>query len=54
MFSGDDRLCISVVVNADVTQLVESQPSKLLVAGSNPVVRSKIRVIKIKITLTVF
>ena len=25
---------------ADVTQLVESQPSKLLVAGSNPVVRS--------------
>ena len=26
--------------NAGVTQLVESQPSKLLVAGSNPVSRS--------------
>ena len=27
--------------NAGVTQLVESQPSKLLVAGSSPVSRSK-------------
>jgi hypothetical protein len=28
---------------AGVTQLVESQPSKLLVAGSSPVSRSRIR-----------
>lgn len=29
---------------AEVTQLVESQPSKLLVAGSSPVFRSKRKV----------
>ena len=34
---------IEMIVNcAGVTQLVESQPSKLLVAGSNPVSRSTI------------
>ena len=31
----------STLHHAGVTQLVESQPSKLLVAGSNPVSRSK-------------
>ena len=29
-------------MNAGVTQLVESQPSKLLVAGSSPVSRSTV------------
>ena len=30
-------------MHAGVTQLVESQPSKLLVAGSSPVSRSKLK-----------
>ena len=36
------ELLISDLDNAGVAQLVERQPSKLNVAGSNPVSRSKV------------
>ncbi len=38
------------VKQAEVTQLVESQPSKLLVAGSSPVFRSKERCVNLHST----
>ncbi len=41
------------VTQAEVTQLVESQPSKLLVAGSSPVFRSKEKCVNLHFMRTV-
>ena len=40
---------ICTVVNAEVAQLVELQPSKLVVASSSLVFRSKISIVKVEI-----